>query len=100
KSFVRSFSLLSLDSRQQKAAELTADAVAVTGALQSSWAQAFGRMAMKPWPGYLIVAGILYLMYEFVGVFGAQFLVNVMEKGVFGQILNPAMTKIVDLIVP
>lgn len=100
KRFVRPFSLLAMDSRQQKAGEIAAEVTQTTGILHSSWAQTFGRMAMKPWPGYLIAAGILYLMYEFVGVFGAQFLVGLMEKGLFGGIINPAVTKIVDTLVP
>lgn len=98
--FVRPFSILSLDSRHQKSSEIVSEVVQVTGALESSWAQAFGKAAMRPWPGYLIVAGALFLMYEFVGVFGAQFLVDLLERGLFEKILNPAVTKVVDFVIP
>ncbi len=100
KRFVRPFFILSHDSRQQKASEMTAQVVQVTGMIQSSWAQSFGRASMKPWPGYLIAVGVLFLLYEFVGVFGAQFLVKIMEDGLFGKILNPAVTSLVQLLVP
>ncbi len=98
--FLRPFSLLSLDSRQQKAGEMVSEVVQVTGVLQSSWAQSFGRASMRPWPGYLIVLAALFLMYEFVGVFGAQFLVRILEQGLFQNILNPAVAKIVEIVIP
>ncbi|MBI2916133.1 MAG: ferrous iron transport protein B [Elusimicrobia bacterium] len=100
KKFVRSIPLLTLDSRQQKAGEIVAEVVQVTGTIQSSWAQTFGRLATRPWPGYGIALLALFLMYEFVGVFGAQFLVNIIEGGLFNKILNPAVTKIVELVIP
>lgn len=100
KKFVRSPALLSLSSRQQKTGEICAETVQMTGNLQSSWAQILGKWAMRPWPGYLIAAGVLYLAYEFVGVFAAGTLVDILENGLFGKILNPAVTKIVELLVP
>jgi hypothetical protein len=42
----------------------------------------------------------LYALYLFVGVFGAQTLVGVMEKDVFGRGINPAAIWIVDRTVP
>ena len=98
--FVRPISLLSMDSRQQKAAETTAEVLEITGIIRFSWAQKFGRLAMQPWPGYAIVLFILYLMYQFVGVFGAQTLVKLLEEGLFNQILTPAVTQVVKFIVP
>ena len=55
---------------------------------------------MRPWPGYLIAIGVLFLMYEFVGVFGAGTLVNFLETGIFGKIINPAATQLVKLFIP
>ncbi len=100
KKFIRPISILALDSRQQQSREIVAQTVQITGILKSSWAQKLGRAAMKPWPGYLIALGMLYLMYQFVGVFGAQYLVDLFEKGLFGKILNPAVTKIVTTLIP
>jgi ferrous iron transport protein B len=100
KRFVRPLGILSLDSRHQKSSEIVSEVVQVTGKLEGSWAQSFGRAAMRPWPGYLIALGVLFGLYEFVGVFGAQFLVDLLESGLFEKILNPAMTKIVNLLIP
>ncbi len=100
KKFIRPISILALDSRQQNGREICAQTIRITGILKSSWAQKFGRAAMRPWPGYLIALGILFVMYQFVGVFGAQFLVNLLEQGLFGKILNPAVNKIVTTLIP
>ncbi len=100
KSFVRPMSILAMDTKQQKSGEIFAEVVSVSGAIKSSWAQKFGKLSMQPWPGYLIAVGVLFALYEFVGVFAAQTLVNLLEKGLFAQILNPAVTKIVETVIP
>ncbi len=40
--------------------------------------------------GLPILAVVLFLMYQFVGVFGAGTLVGLLEDGLFGRIINPA----------
>ena len=45
------------------------------------------------WP---ILLGVLFAVYEFVGVFGAGTLVGLMEEGLFGGYLNPAVTQFVQ----
>ncbi len=100
KDFLRPIHILTLNSRQQRAIEISGEITQITGKLKSSWAQKLGAWSMRPWPGYLIMSGILYLMYEFVGVFAAQTLVKILEDGLFGKILNPAVTKIVELLLP
>jgi ferrous iron transport protein B len=48
-----------------------------------------GRVAIHPLWGWPILAGVLLALYEFVGVFGAGTLVDLMEKGLFHGYLNP-----------
>ncbi len=48
-----------------------------------------GRAVREPLTGLPILAGVLYVTYLIVGVFGAQTLVGVLEKGLFGRYLNP-----------
>jgi ferrous iron transport protein B len=48
-----------------------------------------GRIAVHPLWGWPILAAVLYVLYEFVGVFGAGTLVDLMEKGLFHRYLNP-----------
>jgi ferrous iron transport protein B len=45
------------------------------------------------WP---ILLGVLFAVYEFVGVFGAGTLVGLMENDLFGSLLNPAFTRFVQ----
>ncbi|MBU1222877.1 MAG: ferrous iron transport protein B [Gammaproteobacteria bacterium] len=45
------------------------------------------------WP---ILLGVLFSVYEFVGVFGAGTLVGLMEETLFGETLNPAITQFVQ----
>ncbi|MBI2341013.1 MAG: ferrous iron transport protein B, partial [Deltaproteobacteria bacterium] len=57
------------------------------------WAQSFGRLSMHPLWGLFILAGVLFGFYEFVGKFGAQTLVDLMENTLFGNYLNPWATR-------
>jgi len=59
-----------------------------------------GKASMHPFWGLLILFLVLYGLYEFVGVFGASTLVGLLEETIFGEYLNPAFTKIVDVVVP
>jgi len=45
------------------------------------------------WP---ILLGVLFVVYEFVGVFGAGTLVGLMENDLFGKMLNPVVTQFVQ----
>jgi len=64
------------------------------------WTQAFGRWSMDPLYGIPILAGVLFLAYEFVGVFGAGILVDFMENTIFGTWIVPAVQHVVDRVIP
>lgn len=49
---------------------------------------AFGRWAVGAWSGVLILFGILYALYLFIGVFVAQDLVNFTENDIGKQIVE------------
>ena len=59
-----------------------------------------GKASMHPLWGLLILLLVLYGLYEFVGVFGAGTLVGLLEETIFGEYLNPAFTKLVEVVVP
>jgi ferrous iron transport protein B len=63
-------------------------------------AQRFGRLAMDPVYGVPILAGVLFLAYEFVGVFGAGFLVDLLENVLFGKWVVPAVAWGVERALP
>jgi len=59
-----------------------------------------GRLVREPLTGLPILALVLYGMYLAVGVFGAQTLVALIEKGLFQRFINPAATSLVTRAVP
>jgi ferrous iron transport protein B len=52
-----------------------------------------GRAVRQPLTGIPILLAVLYVTYLVVGVFGAQTLVGLLEKGLFGTYLNPWATR-------
>lgn len=59
-----------------------------------------GKWSMHPVYGVPILLAVLYLVYQFVGVLGAGDAVGFLEETVFGEYLNPWMTRIVNFAVP
>ena len=57
--------------------------------------QRIGQYVVDPLWGVPILLGMLFLVYEFVGVFGATTLVGLIEKDLFEGILNPAFSHFV-----
>ncbi len=57
--------------------------------------QRLGQYVVHPFWGVPILLGVLYAVYQFVGVFGATVLVGLLEKDLFAGILNPAFTALV-----
>ena len=53
-----------------------------------------GRLAAHPLWGWFILAFVLYIVYEFVGVFGAGTLVGLLEEDLFGRYINPWFTEL------
>jgi ferrous iron transport protein B len=66
----------------------------------TDWPQVFGRYAMDPVYGVPILFAVLFLAYEFVGVFGAKFLVDLLEQGAFGGWIVPAATWLAEKTIP
>jgi len=55
-----------------------------------------GQLAVHPVWGWPILLAVLYVVYLFVGDFGAGTLVGLLEEDFFGGVLNPAMTDFVQ----
>jgi len=58
------------------------------------------RAVRQPLTGLPILAFVLYVVYLFVGVFGAQTLVGLVERRLFGQVIIPAATALADRFLP
>jgi ferrous iron transport protein B len=65
-----------------------------------SVARFLGRASMHPLWGLPVLLAVLYGLYEFVGVLGADILVGLVEETLFGEYVNPMFTKVVDTVVP
>jgi len=61
-----------------------------------SWGERLGKLSMHPIWGVPVLLGVLYLIYQFVGVFGAQTLVGLLEEVVFGEWVNPWATQLIN----
>ncbi|MHB8944529.1 MAG: FeoB small GTPase domain-containing protein [Bellilinea sp.] len=59
-----------------------------------------GRLATHPVWGLPILLLALYGMYWFVGVFGASTLVGLLEKDLFGNIINPWLSSQIANLIP
>ncbi len=62
--------------------------------------ETLGRLSTHPVWGMVILAGVLYALYWFVGVFGAGTLVDYLENSLFGAHINPALTGWVQRVAP
>ncbi|HOI51380.1 MAG TPA: nucleoside recognition domain-containing protein, partial [Azonexus sp.] len=84
---------------RERTAAADALATAVTRrAVNSSplLSQRVGQAVVHPVWGIPILLGVLYAVYQFVGVFGATTLVGLFEEDLFEGILNPAFTQLVE----
>jgi ferrous iron transport protein B len=76
------------------------DAVYMREEARLSWSERLGNWAVHPIMGWPLLIAALFLVYKFVGEFGAGTLVDFLEGTVFGQWLVPAFTGVLDTLVP
>jgi ferrous iron transport protein B len=70
------------------------------GTQGAGFAVRLGRLTTHPLWGWFFLAGILYALYWFVGVFGAGTLVGLLEGKLFGRVLNPMVVSLVERAIP
>jgi ferrous iron transport protein B len=90
--------LPALLARERTEAADVLSAAVISRAVKSSplLSQRIGQAVVHPLWGIPILLGVLFAVYEFVGVFGATTLVGLMEEGLFEGILNPAFTQFME----
>jgi len=59
-----------------------------------------GDLTMRPLTGFPVLLLVLWIMYQFVGVFAAQNGVAFMEGVLFGKYINPWAIRLADMSVP
>jgi ferrous iron transport protein B len=62
--------------------------------------ESLARATRQPLTGIPILVAVLYVMYLFVGVFGAQTLVGLFEDELFGKGINPAAVWLANRFIP
>jgi ferrous iron transport protein B len=85
-------------SRLAKIDQILAEVLSKGEGKGSSGVNWLGRMAMHPFWGLPILALVLFGVYEIVGIFGAGTVVDLVENGLFGKIINPFFTKLFGLV--
>ena len=81
--------------RTEAAEALAASVISRAARSSPLLSQRLGQYVVHPIWGIPILLGVLFAVYQFVGVFGATTLVGLMEEGLFEGILNPAFTDFV-----
>ena len=71
-----------------------------TGVGWRGFSTVLGRLTTHPVWGWVFLAIVLFCIYWFVGVFGAGYLVGLLETGLFSEIINPWVINIVNTIIP
>jgi len=99
-SFIEPLAIVIQQARHDKAEQIVSQVVQDRGFDWRSLSAKLGRLTTHPGWGLLILAGVLYALYWFVGVFGASILVGLLEEKLFGQILNPLLTTWAEKIIP
>jgi len=82
--------------RLRKADELLSQVMSLRGEAPKSVASFLGNLSIHPFWGIPILLLILWMTYEFVGVFGAQTCVKFLEETLFGKWLLPPITYLVE----
>ncbi len=99
--FNNSLGFLINQRRMGKADEILRRVMTLSEAGKGSTAAFYlGSWSMHPVMGIPILLGVLYAVYQFVGVLGAGIIVNFLEKTVFGEYLIPWAAKIVTFVLP
>jgi ferrous iron transport protein B len=79
---------------------LASSVILENGRSGQGFSASLGRLTTHPLWGLFILAAVLYALYWFVGVLGAGILVGLLEENLFGQILNPWVTQMVENLIP
>jgi ferrous iron transport protein B len=86
--------------RLRKVDELLSRVMGLKGEAPKSISSFLGNLSIHPFWGIPILLFILWITYEFVGVFGAQTSVKFLEETLFGKWLLPPITALIERLIP
>ncbi len=85
---------------QEEARRILQTAITLPESRPNSLSERLSRAMINPVTGLPILLAVLYLLYEFVGVFGAQTLVDFLESVVFEGYVNPWVDALLAWLIP
>jgi ferrous iron transport protein B len=88
-SFVEPLAAVIQRSRMEYVEKLLGTAVVSTGTHRKTFRVWLAGLTTHPVWGLVILGFVLYGLYWFVGIFGAGFLVGLLEEDLFGGLINP-----------
>jgi len=71
-----------------------------TGKGWGGFSTVLGRLTTHPVLGWFFLAIVLFGLFWFVGVFGAGYMVDLLEARLFNEIINPWVIDIVNTVIP
>jgi len=86
--------------RLSRVDKIIGEVVTMTPVKSGVVSEFIGKWSMHPIGGLFILAVVLFAMYQFVGVFGAGISVDFIETHIFGEYLNPWITRVVEFLSP
>ncbi len=87
--------------RQLEAKEMMNETLTYPSGFKRTFAERLSRLLIRPLTGIPIFFLVLYFgLYQFVGVFGAQTLVDFLEGAVFEEHFNPFITELFTTYIP
>lgn len=89
-----------INQQMETARRLFHEVVTVADSNKISLAQHLSRLTIHRWFGWPILLFVLWAVYKFVGEFGAGVLVDFFENRIFGELINPLATHIIDTVLP
>jgi len=99
-SFVEPLPVMIQKVRLSYVEDIASSVILAAGSSWQGWSARLGHWTTQPFLGTLILVGVLYALYWFVGVFGAGTLVNWLEIHLFGETINPWVIEWVSRLVP
>jgi ferrous iron transport protein B len=96
----RDFSLDEIIETHRRARAIASGVLRHTRTPARSLHERLSQLTLHPFIGGIILALVLWGLYEFVGVFGAQIAVGFLESAVFKEYINPWVTQLVHAVIP
>jgi ferrous iron transport protein B len=86
--------------KKKKSQNLLQNVIKKRSAKKGRVTDKIGELTIRPLTGFPVLLLVFYLMYKFVGVFGAGTLVDFFESVLFGEYLNPFVISLAETYIP